>query len=228
MGPYFHTDLHNIRVLKLRLITQARGHVTCGRKCTNFGGKIWRKVILEDLGTDGRIISKWILREWGWKVTGCMWPAHILVVGCCERSNDPSGSIIYGEFLDRVTTTFSSMTSCWLVGWLVVCLFASVLAGVLLCFIIQLVNLLVWRSKFKNDCGTKLHFCRSENIEYQNVCLVVSVMVNGWRKFYWHGSPKCGLYASRRFRPVCTVYLHAQMVNNCVFCGTDWNTWYYY
>jgi hypothetical protein len=48
--------------------------------------------------------------------------------------------------------------------------------------------LLVWRSKFKNDCGTKLHFSRSENIEYQNVCLVVSVMVNGWRKFYWHGS----------------------------------------
>ena len=28
MGPYFHTDLHNNRVIKLRLITQARGHVT--------------------------------------------------------------------------------------------------------------------------------------------------------------------------------------------------------
>jgi len=27
---------------------------------------------------------------------------------------------------------------------------------------------------------------------------------------------KCGLYASRRFRTVCTVYLHIQMVNNCV------------
>jgi len=74
---------------------------------------------------------------------------------------------------------FSRMTPCWLVGWL----FASVLASVLaFCFIIQLVNLLVWRSKFTNDCGTKLLFCRSEHIEYQNVCLVVSV--NGWRKFY--------------------------------------------
>ena len=28
MGPYFHTDLHTIWVIKLRLITQTRGHVT--------------------------------------------------------------------------------------------------------------------------------------------------------------------------------------------------------
>lgn len=27
MGHYFHTDLHTIRVIKLRLITRARGHV---------------------------------------------------------------------------------------------------------------------------------------------------------------------------------------------------------
>jgi len=144
----------------------------------------FRKIILEHLGTDGRIISKWILREWGWKVTGCMWPAQILVVGCCERSNGPSGSIMYGEFLDWVTTTFSRMTPCWLVG----CRRAYWCAFVLVfCFIIQPVNLLVWRSKFKNDCDTKLLFSWSEHIEYQNVCLVVSVMVNGWRKFYWHG-----------------------------------------
>ena len=69
-----------------------------------------------------------------------------------------------------------------LVGWL----FASLLACFCACFL--LVNLLVCRSKFKNDCGTKLVFCRSEHIQYQNVYLVVSVMVNGWRKFYGHGS----------------------------------------
>jgi hypothetical protein len=44
--------------------------------------------------------------------------------------------------------------------------------------------LLVWRSKFKNDCGTKLLFSRREHFEYQNVCLIVSVMANGRRKFY--------------------------------------------
>jgi hypothetical protein len=27
---------------------------------------------------------------------------------------------------------------------------------------------------------------------------------------------KCGLCARRRFRPVCTVYFHTQMVNSCV------------
>jgi hypothetical protein len=41
-----------------------------------------------------------MVREWGWKVTGCMWTAEMLVVRCYELSDDPLGSIIYEEFLD--------------------------------------------------------------------------------------------------------------------------------
>ena len=61
------------------------------------------------------------------------------------------------------TGRFSGMTRChgWLVGWLVACLLAY--------FISQLINLLFWGSKLKNDCATKLLCSRSEHTEYKNL-----------------------------------------------------------
>ena len=54
---------------------------------------------LEDAGVDGRIILKWIFKEWdGGAWTGWIW----LTIGTdyCECGNEPSGSIKCGEFID--------------------------------------------------------------------------------------------------------------------------------
>jgi hypothetical protein len=54
---------------------------------------------LKDLGIDGRIILKWILNKLDGKAwTGLIWLK--IVAGACEHSNEPSGSIKCGEFLD--------------------------------------------------------------------------------------------------------------------------------
>jgi hypothetical protein len=61
----------------------------------------------EDLGVDGRI--DWILEKCGGKVrTGCIWLRLVAVT--CEHSNEPSISIIGGEFIDLVIISFSRMT----------------------------------------------------------------------------------------------------------------------
>jgi hypothetical protein len=71
-----------------------------GEACTGFW---WRNLRerdhLGDLGVDWRIILRWIFRKWDVRVlTGSI----LLRVGggTCESSNEPSGSIKCGEFLD--------------------------------------------------------------------------------------------------------------------------------
>jgi hypothetical protein len=50
-------------------------------------------------GIDGRITLRWIFRKWGYGLnqTGS---GYGQVMGTCECSNEPSGSIKRGEFLD--------------------------------------------------------------------------------------------------------------------------------
>jgi hypothetical protein len=56
---------------------------------------------LGDPGVDGRIILIWSFRKWDvWVWTGLSWLRKGQVVGICEGSNEPSGSIKCGEFLD--------------------------------------------------------------------------------------------------------------------------------
>jgi hypothetical protein len=56
---------------------------------------------LEEPGIKGRIIFRWIFRKWDVRAwTGLMWLRIGHVVGTCECSNEPSGSIKCWEFLD--------------------------------------------------------------------------------------------------------------------------------
>jgi len=59
--------------------------------------------VFKYVSSDGRIILKWIFREWdvgAW--TGLIW-LRIGTVGIsCECGNEPSGSIKCGEFLDQL------------------------------------------------------------------------------------------------------------------------------
>jgi hypothetical protein len=50
-----------------------------------------------DPDVDGRIILRWIFRKWGLDGVGSEYGQ---VAGNCEYGNEPSGSIICGEFLD--------------------------------------------------------------------------------------------------------------------------------
>jgi hypothetical protein len=46
------------------------------RRCTGrvLAGKPYVKIYLEDLGVDGKIILKWILKKWNWEAsTGLIW-----------------------------------------------------------------------------------------------------------------------------------------------------------
>ena len=68
---------HNIvRVIKSRRVRWA-GQVACGREAVHVGfwrGNLREKDRLEDTGVDGRIILRWIFREWdvgAW--TGSSW-----------------------------------------------------------------------------------------------------------------------------------------------------------
>jgi hypothetical protein len=55
---------------------------------------------LGDPGVDGRIILKWIFKEWDGAWTGLSWlSVRTGVAGPCECGNEPSGSIKCGEFL---------------------------------------------------------------------------------------------------------------------------------
>jgi hypothetical protein len=56
---------------------------------------------LGDPGIDGRIVLKWIFKKWD-GVRGLDWAGsgEGQVVGPCECSNEPPGSIKCGEFLD--------------------------------------------------------------------------------------------------------------------------------
>ena len=65
-------------------------------------GDLREREHLEDLGIDGRIILKWILK-WMWWGGGVYWidlAQDWNVAGACECGNEPSGSIKCGEFLE--------------------------------------------------------------------------------------------------------------------------------
>jgi hypothetical protein len=79
-------------MIKSRIMRWVR-HVACIREiCVkNF----WLQYLKErdcsrDSGADGRIILEWILRK---QNGGDMWLRIDLVVGSCEHSNAPPGSI---------------------------------------------------------------------------------------------------------------------------------------
>jgi hypothetical protein len=54
-----------------------------------------------DLEVDGNVILDWMLGKYGGEVwTECVWLRIWTGDGLFEHGNKPSGSIIYGEFLD--------------------------------------------------------------------------------------------------------------------------------
>jgi hypothetical protein len=54
----------------------------------------------EHPGVEGSIILRWFFRKWDVEIwTGLSW-LRIEFAGTCECGNEPSGSIICGEFLD--------------------------------------------------------------------------------------------------------------------------------
>jgi hypothetical protein len=59
-------------------------------------GNLRERDCLKDPNVDGRIILSWIFKKWN--VGGMDWIE--LVQDTCECSNEPSGSIKCGEFLD--------------------------------------------------------------------------------------------------------------------------------
>jgi hypothetical protein len=67
-----------------------------------FIGKPVAKRSIWKTDTDGGIILEWILREVGWKDVEWIYLAECrdLVVGCCEHTNGPLGSIKGEELLD--------------------------------------------------------------------------------------------------------------------------------
>jgi hypothetical protein len=60
---------------------------------------------LGEIGVDGRIILRLVLRKWYVGVwTGLIWLRIGTLADCCECGNVPSGSIKCGEFLDWLKT----------------------------------------------------------------------------------------------------------------------------
>jgi hypothetical protein len=88
-------------MIKLRRIRWA-GHVAFMGRGEVYTGLWWGKLRerdhFYDPGIDGSLILRWIFRKWDVGIwSGSGWGQ---VVGTCECGNEPSGSIICGEFLD--------------------------------------------------------------------------------------------------------------------------------
>jgi len=64
------------------------------------------------VGLDGKIILKYVLKKWNGKAwTGFIWIRIGTGGGACQCGNEPSGSIIRGEFLEKLrTVSFSERT----------------------------------------------------------------------------------------------------------------------
>jgi len=56
-----------------------------------------KKDHFEDLGLDGRIILKWVIKKWGRAWTTLIWLRTGQVAGFCKCGNKLLGSIKYGE-----------------------------------------------------------------------------------------------------------------------------------
>jgi hypothetical protein len=97
-------DLHSLPnigwVIKFRSMRWA-GHVACmgrGEVCTSFWwGNLRKRDHWGYPYVDGRIILRWIFKKWD---MGVWTKLSLLRIGTCECSNEPSGSIKCGEFLD--------------------------------------------------------------------------------------------------------------------------------
>ena len=62
-------------------------------------------ICTRDPGIDGRIILRWTFRKWVVGVwNGSSWLMIGASGGICDGGNEPSGSIICGEFLDQLKT----------------------------------------------------------------------------------------------------------------------------
>jgi hypothetical protein len=85
-----------VRIIKLRRIRWVgrRGEAYTGL----WKGKLRERDYFEDPGIGGRIILRWIFRKWDVGIWAGLGQGQ--VVGTCECDNEPSGSIICGEFLD--------------------------------------------------------------------------------------------------------------------------------
>jgi len=80
--------------------------------CSSYGGSrgVYRVLVgkpegerdhLGNPSVDGRIILRWMFRNWDVGVwTGSSWLRIGQVAGICECGYEPSGSIKCGEFLD--------------------------------------------------------------------------------------------------------------------------------
>jgi len=83
-----------------------------GEACSTMGrgegytgfwwGKLRERNHLEDPGVDGRIILRWIFRNWDveWHGLDRAGSGQGQMAGTCECGNELSGSIKCGEFLD--------------------------------------------------------------------------------------------------------------------------------
>ena len=81
------------------------GHVARmgkGEVHTGFGwGNLRERDHLEDTSVDGRILWRWIFREWdGGQGLDLSGSGYVQVAGCCKCGNELSGPVKCGEFLD--------------------------------------------------------------------------------------------------------------------------------
>ena len=97
-----------VRVIKSGRIKWAGHVVRMGERRGVYRVLVGRPVgknHLEDPVVDGRIILRWIFRNWSVGVwTGWRWLKMGKVEGCCGCCNEPSGSVICGGYLEWLRT----------------------------------------------------------------------------------------------------------------------------
>ena len=93
-------DISQRRVVIPSRIMRWAEHVA--RMGKGFGwGNLRETDHLEDTSVDGRIIWRWIFREWdGGQWLDLSGSGYGQVAGCCKCGNEPSGPVKCGTFLD--------------------------------------------------------------------------------------------------------------------------------